>query len=152
MTASVEIIFDNSDHRFPVGWTAVLAPFSIDLVLSRFAILVLKNSEGYCQATLCYFHWKWLCVVSWNGFFSRECVMGSSKPSCVFVINSLFLPFLLYYLMGFSFISLSPHAQIESNEVRIKRTIGLKKDEFFLDNKHQRYDMGFFFLSLVSLL
>ena len=27
---------------------------------------------------------------------------------------------------------------IEKDEVSLKRTIGLKKDEYFLDNKHQK--------------
>jgi len=27
----------------------------------------------------------------------------------------------------------------ENDEVSLKRTIGLKKDEYFLDNKHQTY-------------
>ena len=35
-----------------------------------------------------------------------------------------------------SVINGSPPRQVDRDEVRLRRTIGLKKDEYFLDKKH----------------
>lgn len=42
---------------------------------------------------------------------------------------------LLYFFLGF-FEILSFCLQVDKDEVRLRRTIGVKKDEYFLDGKH----------------
>ena len=126
-TAYVEVVFDNSDGRFPVSGSLGVKNTGSCVR----AEMVLQPCELPWMIPSCYWRWRWVdcclgsTVQAGSGAILAETV--TIQGNCAYRSFPRLTPFCCRCCC------LGP--QIDRDEVRLRRTISKSKDEYHLDKK-----------------